>query len=300
MDEGCAPTQNGIQLGALQEGAGSISPTPKGNFNFNGNFTGNDFADFCSAMPASYEEDAVQIQRSLEQRFLAAYVQDNWRVNRRLTLNLGLRWDGTPHTYEANQQSANFYPNLYNRAKRLHSIQPETSAAAPQIPAARRSPGLGTSPNPILAGLQLYGTASASAARTESRKVWSTTTGRNFGPRIGFAYDLTGSGKTVVRGGFGIMYDRIQGNDMYNGATNTPFDASPTLHNVSLSNPGVQRQLTAIRSVPLHLPILPVGITGIRTQLQPAHQLSVQHRCSASVGTQGGVGYLLCWQPGPK
>ena len=59
----------------------------------------------CSADAKQYEEDAVQVQRSLEQHFLAAYVQDNWRVNHRLTLNLGLRWDGAPHTYEANQQS---------------------------------------------------------------------------------------------------------------------------------------------------------------------------------------------------
>ncbi len=41
----------------------------------------------------------------------AAYAQDNWRVNRKLTLNLGLRWDGIPHTYEANDRMGNFYPN---------------------------------------------------------------------------------------------------------------------------------------------------------------------------------------------
>ena len=46
----------------------------------------------------------------------AAYVQDNWRVNRKLTLNLGLRWDGVPHTYEANNRMGNFYPALYNPA----------------------------------------------------------------------------------------------------------------------------------------------------------------------------------------
>ena len=46
----------------------------------------------------------------------AAYVQDNWRVNRKLTLNLGVRWDGVPHTYEANDRMGNFYPSLYNPA----------------------------------------------------------------------------------------------------------------------------------------------------------------------------------------
>ena len=45
------------------------------------------------------------------------YFQDNWRVNKRLTLNLGLRWDGVPHTYEANNRMGNFYPNLYDPSK---------------------------------------------------------------------------------------------------------------------------------------------------------------------------------------
>ncbi len=46
----------------------------------------------------------------------ALYIQDNYRVNNRLTLNLGLRWDGIPHTYEETNQMANFYPNLYSAA----------------------------------------------------------------------------------------------------------------------------------------------------------------------------------------
>src|SRR5207302_1336183 len=66
---------------------------------------------------SSYQELAVQDSGKWNNVSWAAYVQDNWRVNRRLTLNLGLRWDGVPHTYEANDRMGNFYPSLYDPAK---------------------------------------------------------------------------------------------------------------------------------------------------------------------------------------
>jgi hypothetical protein len=104
-------------------------------------------------------------------------------------------------------------------------------------------------------------------------------TWKNFGPRFGFAYDLTGNAKTIVRGGFGILFDRIQGNDMYNGAGNPPMNASPTLNNVSLSNPGLNVK-TGTTITAANLPILPLGITGI---LPDSYKLPTSYQYSAGV-----------------
>jgi hypothetical protein len=265
----------------------------QGGFNFDGTFTGNDFADFLLGDAKSYQELAVQDSGQWNNVSWAAYVQDNWRVNRKLTLNLGLRWDGVPHTYEANDRMGNFYPSLYNPANAATFNTGGTICASAADPGCTGvSPGLGTSPNSILKGVPLYLNGIGIPEQNGVPKGLVNNHWANFGPRLGFAYDLTGNGKTVVRGGFGIMYERIQGNDMYNAGPNIPFSFQlNTPVPVEFVNP----HLALTTGAAAALPINPASITGlaINEYKQPAsYQWSVGVQRQLGARSVLGVAYV--------
>jgi TonB dependent receptor len=148
----------------------SYFTTTEGQFTFDGSFTkptgcvatdtvkcGYDFADYLLGYAQQYVENAVQDQGRWNNINLGVYAQDTWRATNRLTLNYGLRWDGMPHTYEAKHQSANFYPNLYNPALAPTWDTAGNICSGPTDPGCTAaSPGLGTSPNSILAGIPFY------------------------------------------------------------------------------------------------------------------------------------------------
>jgi hypothetical protein len=254
----------------------------QGNYTFNGSFSGNDYADFLLGLASNYTEDAIKTTGHWNNVSWAAYVQDNWRFNSRLTLNLGLRWDGIPHTYEANLQMNNFYPNLYNPANTAILNKDGNTIST-------SSPGLGPSSNPILAGQQFYvngiQTCGINVPQGCVNGGWF-----NLQPRLGFAYDVTGSGKTIIRGGFGLMNERIQGNDVYNNAGTVPLSASINFNNVLLSNPAVS---TSGTPSPISIPVN--NITGLNansytTPRSSQFSIGIQHSIGRSVLSASYVG----------
>lgn len=250
----------------------------QGGFTFDGHYTGSDFADFLLGYAQKYSETALKSAGHWNNVSPAAYIQDNWRATRRLTLNLGLRWDGIPHTYEANNNMSNFYPNLYNPALTpVFGTNPDGTTNYNQL--SPTSPGLGTSPVPELQGLLFYLNGIGIEGHNGVPKGLVNDTWNAFGPRIGFAFDLTGSGNTVIRGGFGTMYERIQGNDMYNAATNPPFDYNLNVTNVLLSNPHQQANGGAIT-----VPIVVSSVVGL------TRQYKVPTSYQFSIGVQQSLG----------
>ena len=260
--------------------------TTQGAFTFTngaGTYTGNSFPDFLLGLPQNYTELAVQDHGYWNNVSWASYVQDNWRANHKLTLNLGLRWDGVPHTYEANNRMGNFYPTLYNPANAATFDSTNHICSGSSDPGCTAaSPGLGTSPNPILAGVPLYLNGIGIPGQNGIPKGLVDNHWAAFGPRLGFAYDLTGNGKTVIRGGFGIMYERIQGNDMYNAGPNIPFSLNVRLNSVEFTNPSVSIQTGTAANRPINA----ASLTGLdrnnyKLPTSTQYSLGVQHALSS-------------------
>src|SRR4030088_1943586 len=146
----------------------------------------------------------VRHWRNLE---FGTFVQDDWKVSRRLTLNLGLRYDVFKRHNELDNLATTFLPGPGN------GLLDNITTGAGQIRSANVSC---TNPQATVAGV--CGPGGFAPTRSLGRGDHN-----NFGPRVGFAWDVTGDGKTSLRGGFGVSYESTLYNPLSNSRWNPPF-----------------------------------------------------------------------------
>jgi hypothetical protein len=165
------------------------------------------------------------------------YVQDDWKVNRRLTVNIGLRWSYMQPQYAALNNTVQFLPAYFNPALAA-TINPTNgqvlSAPAPYNGLVLDGPGFPAQ----AAGRVLQASDPAVQALFHNLPLGGANTRwGNYAPRIGFGYDLLGDGSTAVRGGFGVAYERIEGNFIFSAINNAPFNPVSTILNGNVETP---------------------------------------------------------------
>jgi len=200
----------------------------EGSYTFGGGTdkTGDAFMDMLLGFAATYSESQAAPIRHYVNQTPSAYAMDTWKVTPRLSLQLGLRYDALPQAWERSDEVATFDPASY-----LSSQAPIWLANGSMDPA---SPGLQT-----INGGTFYMNGVRLAGKNGTPRGLVKNDYETLQPRVGFSEDLFGNGKTVLRGGFGTFYERMQGNAIYDAATAAPFANTPQASNVYLSDPHV-------------------------------------------------------------
>ncbi len=240
-----------------------------GRFTFDGRATrqpgvttgGDAFADILLGRATSYDETNTVAFNDNRRNSVEAFVDDSWKISRRLTLNFGMRYSYFPPAHEPNNRLRAFVPSQYNPARAV------TVNAAGQIPR-----GSGDRFNGLV----------------DPTAFWQTHK-KNFAPRFSFAYDVFGNGKTAVRGGYGLFFSREILGAFILMSGNPPFSELLTIDNTRLSAPGGG----ATRTTDLPIPLGSIDMNQLTPYTQQWN-INVQHglgnRMVLEVGYSGSLG----------
>lgn len=190
-----------------------------GAFQFDGHITGFDRADFLLGRFSSYDQNNGEYENRRE--FLKGfYAGDTWRIARRVSLNLGLRYE--PYTFFSDTMDRNQTFDLGNFQK---GVKSKIFLNAPP-------------------GLLYHGDVAPPGYPCGPKipKVVTCSDNNNFAPRIGLAWDPFGDGKSSVRSGYAIFYDVPMTRAQNNSNDVAPFSYGVQFYNGLLDNPFLGRE----------------------------------------------------------
>jgi hypothetical protein len=186
--------------------------------------TGNEFANVLLGYITSFQQDSAQLKYHNRYDIYEPYIQDDWKVNSRLTLNLGIRFSLFGNYHENNDLAYNWDPSRYDPSVYLN---PNTGKPFVRIGndgrLIHKNKGVpilnsdGTVTTEFLT-YGLNGLVQCGAPGSGVPSTCMTPHRFNPAPRIGFAWDPIGDGRTSIRGGYGVFFEHGTGSEANTGS----------------------------------------------------------------------------------
>jgi len=245
---------------------------PNGEIFYLGFLDGNPFEDFLSGLAGLSVIGSGTNSIHNRANDFSAFFQDDWKATPRLTLNLGVRYDFFGPTTETDGHFVDFDPT---KATTAPLEIPGLTAGCPATPSLCGSIVTGGFVQAGNGNLPGYPKVSDGLVNPNYK---------NFGPRIGFAYQLTGNGKVVLRSGYGIFFDRpnmrLYNTQLFNmpyemmatalaTGNEAPFVDVPPPSAFPLT-PAANPTIFPLGGYPALLPVTPYGATTPIDTLVPA------------------------------
>jgi len=188
-----------------------------GTYTFTGQYSGNSVADLLLGIPSKASRALGDSRNPMFSSAYALYIQDDWKVSRNLTLNLGLRYDLQSPLRSADDRLVNM--DLVTGAIQLAGN-----------PSTRRDIGNVINPNsPAYIPALAKAASGISFVNLGTSSIY-TFSKNDFTPRIGLAYRIFGSDKLVLRTGFGIFINSLLGQYGQSGWNSFPYFVSQTFN----------------------------------------------------------------------